>query len=47
MHWPKYLPNAERWRMSGPGHTSLTHVRRSPHGWRLLAFNATFDVVDA
>lgn len=41
------IPHAERWRISGPSHTTLTHLRRSDHGWRLVSFNAGLDVGDA
>lgn len=38
------LDHAERWRISGPGHTSLTHLTRGPIGWRLVTFNGVLDV---
>ncbi len=41
------IPHAERWRISGPGHTALTHLRASPHGWRLISYNATLPIEDA
>jgi probable phosphoglycerate mutase len=33
-----------RWKLTGPGHTTLTHVTRGPHGWRLVTFNGAIDV---
>ncbi len=41
------IPHAERWRISGPSHTTLTHLVRSDYGWRLTTFNAGLDVGDA
>jgi broad specificity phosphatase PhoE len=41
------IPHEERWRISGPGFTALTHLRNSPHGWRLVSFNATLRVEEA
>jgi probable phosphoglycerate mutase len=41
------IPHAERWRISGPGHTALSHLKSSPHGWRLVSFNATLPLEDA
>ena len=38
------LPHAERWKFSGPGHTSLSHVTRGSIGWRLVTFNGVVDV---
>ncbi|MCW2921418.1 MAG: phosphoglycerate mutase [Thermoleophilia bacterium] len=38
------IPHEERWRISGPSHTTLTHLRRSDYGWRLVSFNAGLDV---
>lgn len=36
-----------RWRFSGIGHTSLTHLTRGVHGWRLVTFNAVLDMGNA
>jgi broad specificity phosphatase PhoE len=33
------LTHEERWKLSGPGHTSITHVTRGAAGWRLVTFN--------
>lgn len=41
------IPHVERWRLSGPGHTALTHLRASPYGWRMISFNATLPLEDA
>ncbi len=41
------IPHEDRWRMSGPGHTALTHLRMNPHGWRMVSFNAPLHVEDA
>lgn len=38
------LDHADRWRMSGPGHASLTHLRRHRRGWRLVTFNGSVDL---
>lgn len=38
------LPHEDRWKLSGPGHTSLTHVRRGEYGWRLVTFNGVVDM---
>lgn len=38
------MPHADRWRLTGPPHTSLTHVTRSPLGWRLVTYGAVLDV---
>ena len=38
------LPHDGRWKLTGPGHTTLTHVTRGPHGWRLVTFNGAVDV---
>ncbi|MCW2926042.1 MAG: fructose-2,6-bisphosphatase [Thermoleophilia bacterium] len=41
------IDHSHRWRFTGIGHASMTHLTRSPHGWRLRAFNATIDMRDA
>lgn len=41
------IPHADRWRISGPSHTTLTHLTRSDHGWRLVTYNAGLDVGNA
>lgn len=41
------IPHAERWRISGPSHTTVTHLRSSAHGWRLLTFNGSLALEDA
>lgn len=38
------VPHVDRWRLSGPPHTSLTHLRRDPHGWRLVTYGAVLDL---
>jgi probable phosphoglycerate mutase len=38
------LGHDDRWKLTGPGHTSLTHVRHSPSGWRLVTFNGVADI---
>lgn len=42
-----HLDHAARWRMSGPGHASLTHLRRHPRGWRLITFNGSVHLDEA
>lgn len=39
-----HIPHAERWRISGPPHTSLTHLRASHHGWRLVTYGSVLDL---
>lgn len=41
------IDHAARWRFTGIGHTSTTHLRRFRHGWRLVTFNALLDLGDA
>lgn len=38
------IPHAQRWRISGPGHVTLTHLTASPNGWRLVTFNGSVDL---
>lgn len=38
------IPHTERWRLSGPAHTSVTHLSTSPAGWRMQAFSAVRDI---
>lgn len=38
------LPHGDRWKLTGPGHTSLSHVTRGALGWRLVTFNGVVDV---
>jgi len=38
------IPHAERWRISGPPHTSMTHLRNSPYGWRLVTYGSVLDL---
>lgn len=38
------IPHADRWRMSGPPHTSLSHLAHSPYGWRLVTYGAVLDL---
>lgn len=33
-----------RWRFSGIGHTSITHVSRGVHGYRLIAYNSVLEI---
>jgi len=35
-----------RWRFTGIGHTSITHLTRGEYGWRLRAFNAALEMPD-
>jgi probable phosphoglycerate mutase len=41
------IPAEHRTRFAGIGHTSLTHLSRGAHGWRLVAFNAVLDLGEA
>lgn len=41
------IPHTERWRVSGPPHTSLSHLRSSPYGWRLVAYGVVLDLARA
>jgi probable phosphoglycerate mutase len=41
------IDHAHRWRFSGIRHTSLTHLARGPHGWRLVSFNAVLELDQA
>jgi probable phosphoglycerate mutase len=38
------LTHEDRWKLTGPGHTSINHVTRGPAGWRLVTFNGVPDV---
>lgn len=37
------IDHHHRWRFTGIGHTSVTHVQRGPFGYRLVSFNSTYD----
>ena len=41
------IPHEERWRISGPSHTTISHLTSSPHGWRLVTFNGSLALEDA
>ncbi len=41
------IDHDHRWRFTGIHHTSLTHLSRGPHGWRLAAFNAVLELDQA
>jgi probable phosphoglycerate mutase len=38
---------AHRWRFASIAHTSLTHLTRGAHGWRLVTFNSVLDMGNA
>ncbi|MCW2955477.1 MAG: fructose-2,6-bisphosphatase [Thermoleophilia bacterium] len=40
------IDHAHRWRFTGIGHTSVTHLQRGPKGWRLVAYNAVLELPD-
>lgn len=41
------IDHANRWRFTGIGHTSISHLSRGRFGWRLVAFNAVLDLSEA
>lgn len=41
------IPHTDRWRISGPSHTTISHVARGMHGWRLVTFNGSIALEDA
>ncbi|MCW2924918.1 MAG: phosphoglycerate mutase [Thermoleophilia bacterium] len=38
---------SSRWRFTGIGHTSVTHLVRGAYGWRLASFNSVLDLRQA
>jgi hypothetical protein len=33
--------SSQRWRLGGSANTAVTHLRRGPHGWRLMSYNVS------